>query len=168
MRVDPYQYQQSQMLWKSRCNWDSIFNVVPEFKKWCYEPIAWHQNWVRSRPTIFLPKWNGNLWKTEFFTPWPPARKRRDASGWVQQVKLLVRMGQQIPCWQKMAAGPFWPCFAYPKLGDAGRTRVDSKNRAVLWKASWPQNLPERIFLFRTSSQEDLAPKSKLRSGGFS
>ena len=36
--------------------------------------------------------------KTKFFTPWPPARKRRDASGWVQQVKLLVRMGQQMPC----------------------------------------------------------------------
>ena len=133
MRVDPYQYQQSQMLWKSRCNWDSIFNVVPEFKKWCYEPIAWHQNWVRSRPTIFLPKWKGNLWKTKFFTPWPPARKRRDASGWVQQVKLLVRMGQQMPCWQKVAAGPFWPCFAYPKLGDAGRTQVASKIRRC-WK----------------------------------
>ena len=35
-------------------------------------------------------------------------------------------------CWQSVAAGPFWPCFACPKLGDAGRTRVASKNRAVL------------------------------------
>ena len=39
-------------------------------------------------------------------------------------------------CWQSVAAGPFWPCFACLKLGDAGRTRVASKIRAVLEKAS--------------------------------
>ena len=37
--------------------------------------------------------------------------------------------GQQMPCWQKVAAGPFWPCFACLKLGDTDRTRVASKNR---------------------------------------
>ena len=42
-------------------------------------------------------------------------------------------------CWQSVAAGPFWPCFACPKLGDAGRTRVASKNRAVLRKTFRPQ-----------------------------
>merc|ERR1711963_646375 len=31
------------------------------------------------------------------------------------------------------------PCFACPKLGDAGRTRVASKNRAVLRKTLRPQ-----------------------------
>ena len=38
-----------------------------------------------------------------------------------------------------MAAGPFCPCFACPKLGDAGKTRVASKNRAVSPKTFWPQ-----------------------------
>ena len=42
-------------------------------------------------------------------------------------------------CWQSVAAGPFWPCFACPKLGDAGRTRVASKNRAVFPKTFRPQ-----------------------------
>ena len=44
-----------------------------------------------------------------------------------------------MPRWQKVAAGPFWPCFAYPKLGYAGRTQVASKNGAMLRKASRPQ-----------------------------
>ena len=33
----------------------------------------------------------------------------------------------------------FWPCFACPKLGDAGKTRVASKNREVLQKAKRSQ-----------------------------
>ena len=60
-------------------------------------------------------------------------------SGWVQQVKWCLHTGEQMPCWQTVAAGPFWPCFASPKLGDAGRTRVASKNRAVLRKAGQSQ-----------------------------
>ena len=42
-------------------------------------------------------------------------------------------------CWQSVAAGPFWPCFACPKLGDAGEMRVASKNRAVLQSQIRPQ-----------------------------
>ena len=37
---------------------------------------------------------------------------------------------------KKSGCGPFWPCFACTKLGDAGRMQVASKNRAVLQKAS--------------------------------
>ena len=62
-----------------------------------------------------------------------------EISGWVQRLKWCSHIGQQMPCWQKVAAGPFWPCFACPKLGDAGRTRVASKNRAVLRKTFRPQ-----------------------------
>ena len=51
----------------------------------------------------------------------------------------VIGNSSQMPCWQTVAAGSFWPCFACPKLGDAGRTRVASKNRAVLEKASRPQ-----------------------------
>ena len=77
--------------------------------------------------------------KPNFFTLRPPARKRREISGWVPRVKWCSHIGQQMPCWQTVAAGSFWPCFACPKLGDAGKTRVASKNRAVLRKASRPQ-----------------------------
>ena len=77
--------------------------------------------------------------KRKFFTLRPPARKRREISGWVQRVKWCLHTGQQMPCWQKVAAGPFWPCFACPKLGDAGRTRVASKNRRCYEKAGRSQ-----------------------------
>ena len=77
--------------------------------------------------------------KRNFFSLRPPARKRREISGWVQWVKWCPHIGQQMHCWQSVAAGPFWPCFACPKLGDAGRTRVASKNRAVLRKTFRPQ-----------------------------
>ena len=79
------------------------------------------------------------FWKSlnsKFFTLRPLPWKRREISGWVQWVKWCSHIGQQMHCWQTVAAGPFWPCFACPKLGDAGRTRVASKNRAVLEKIS--------------------------------
>ena len=88
--------------------------------------------------------------KRKFFSLRPPARNRREISGWVQWVKWCPHIGQQMHCWQSVAAGPFWPCFACPKLGDAGRTRVASKNR-------------EYFFIYiKKSSQEDFALKSNL------
>ena len=86
--------------------------------------------------------------KRKFFTLRPPARKRREISGWVQWVKWCPHIGQQMHCWQSVAAGPFWPCFACPKLGDAGKTRVASKNRAVFPKTFRPQfsRLNQRYF----------------------
>ena len=71
------------------------------------------------------------LEKRKFFTLRPPPRKRREISGWVRWVKWCSHIGQEMHCWQTVAAGPFWLCFACPKLGDAGKTRVASKNRAV-------------------------------------
>ena len=73
--------------------------------------------------------------KRKFFSLRPPARKGREISGWVQWVKWCPHIGQQMHCWQTVAAGPFWPCFACPKLGDAGKMRVASKNREVFQKA---------------------------------
>ena len=55
--------------------------------------------------------------KRNFFTLWPPARKRREISGWVQWVKWSLHIEQQMPCWQKVTAGPFWPCFAGAGVG---------------------------------------------------
>ena len=40
-------------------------------------------------------------------------------------------IGDQMPIGQKVADGPFSPCFSSPKLRNAPRTRVTSKNRAV-------------------------------------
>ena len=77
--------------------------------------------------------------KRKFFSLRPPARKRREISGWVQWVKWCPHIGQQMHCWQTVAAGSFWPCFACPKLGDAGKTRVASKNREVFQKLGRPQ-----------------------------
>ena len=36
--------------------------------------------------------------KRKFFTLRPPARKQREISGWVQQVKWCLHIGQQMPC----------------------------------------------------------------------
>ena len=66
--------------------------------------------------------------KQKFFSLRPPARQRREISGWVQWVKWCPHIGQQMHCWQSVAAGSFLPCFACPKLGDAAKTRVASKN----------------------------------------
>ena len=77
--------------------------------------------------------------KQKFFSLRPQAQKRKEISGWVQWVKWCPHIGQQMHCWQTVAAGPFWPCFACPKLGDAGKMRVASKNRAVLPKTFRPQ-----------------------------
>ena len=83
--------------------------------------------------------------KQKFFSLRPPTRKRREISGWVQWVKWCLHIGQQMPCWQKVAAGPFWPCFACPKLGDAGVMKklsyeklpffcvIPSLNHHMLW-----------------------------------
>ena len=62
--------------------------------------------------------------KRKIFSLRPPARKGREILGWVQWVKWCPHIGQQMHCWQTVAAGSFWPCFACPKLGYAGRTRV--------------------------------------------
>ena len=63
-------------------------------------------------------------------------------------MKWCLHIGQQMPCWQKVAGGPFWPCFACLKLGDAGRTPA-KKGRC--WKKP-----PGCIFDFRAkSSWED-------------
>ena len=109
--------------------------------------------------------------KQKFFTVWPPAQKQRNISGWVQRVKWCLHTGQQMPCWQKVAAGTFWSCFACPKLGDADRTRVASKNKGQLWAAiTWPcrlstplchtcsepsehEELPSTTFLHHTYSK---------------
>ena len=69
----------------------------------------------------------------------PTSQKRREISGWVQRVKWCLHIGQQMPCWQKVAEGLFWPCFACPKLGDAGRTHVDSLSRSVDRIDGFPQ-----------------------------
>ena len=39
--------------------------------------------------------------------------ERYQDSGWVQWVKWCPYIGQQMHCWQSVAAGPFWPCFAW-------------------------------------------------------
>ena len=110
----------------------------------------WHQNWVRSRLTKKIACGHANSWKKrKFFSLRPPSRKGREISGWVQWVKWCPHIGQQIHCWQSVAARPFWLCFACPKLGDAGRTRVASKNRAVM------ENLGGRNFDFRAKSSRE-------------
>ena len=74
----------------------------------------------------------------EIYTLRPPARKRRDILWWAIKGEKAVIHGEQTPFRRKVAAGPFWPRFLGLKLGDAGRTRVASKNRPNnLGKHSW-------------------------------
>ena len=88
---------------------------------WC----IFDQNWAKTRPLHF------QIFQILNATDRPI----------VQWVKWCSHIGQQMHCWQTVAAGPFWPCFACPKLGDAGKLRVASKNRAVLQKAGRSQFL---------------------------
>ena len=72
------------------------------------------------------------------------------------------------------ASGPFRPCFTCPKLGDAGRTQVTSKTRAVFpelashnfhlrGKFSWE----DFLYTFQTFSQEEFALISQLWPANF-
>ena len=105
-----------------------------------YVEGQWHQNWVCSRPTKKSSVQQRKFVKNWFFLLFGlqlenEERYRDGSNGWND----AYINGQQMPCWQKVAAGPFWPCFACPKLGDAGRTRVASKNRVRFrsWKSAF-------------------------------
>ena len=127
------------------CSWEEIYNL---FMLGTTPTGGGGQNWIfEIMRTKGLHKWyeisviGQNFYpiltstqireKVNFFTLRPPAQKRREISGWVRRMKWCLHTGQQMSCWQQVAAGPFWPCFACPKLGDAGKTRVASKNREV-------------------------------------
>ena len=99
----------------------------------------WDQNWVRSRPAKKVACGNANLWKTGFFySSASSSRTKRD-------IKIGPTGEMIVTYWAtnalltKSDCGEFGPCFACPKLGDAGRTWVASKNREVLEKISRPQ-----------------------------
>ena len=100
--------------------------VIPTLQS-CH--CSCHMPWYKKQVSVL--HWTIIIAHNFNCTQFHPARKGRDISGWVQQVKWCSHIGQQMPCWQTVAAGPFWPCFACPKLGDAGKTRVASKNKAV-------------------------------------
>ena len=106
-----------------------------------------HMPWYKKQVSVL--HWTIIIAHNFNCTQFHPARKGRDISGWVQRVKWCSHIGQQMPCWQTVAAGPFWPCFACPKLGDAGKTRVASKNRAVFQKLGRPQFWLQSQILLR-------------------
>ena len=61
----------------------------------------------------------------KFFTHWPPARKRREILWWaIKGEKSVIHRGTNA----LSAKSAFWPCFACPKLGDAGRRPVAQQN----------------------------------------
>ena len=56
--------------------------------------------------------------KRKFFSLRPPARKRKEISGWVRWLKLCPHIGQQMHCRQTVAAGSFCVLPARsPKIG---------------------------------------------------
>ena len=98
---------------------------------------------------VALKTEQANLWKMEMFYS--------SASG--SKTKRNIVMGNKrwkgqytegTPFGRKVAAGPFWPCFACPKLGYAGRTQVAKMGWCNEELASHnfdlKQNPPERIF----------------------
>ena len=98
---------------------------------------------------VALKTEKANLWIMEMFYS--------SASG--SKTKRNIVMGNKrwkgqytegTPFGRKVAAGPFWPCFACPKLGYAGRTQVAKMGWCNEELASHnfdlKQNPPERIF----------------------
>ena len=87
---------------------------------------------------FFLSKRHENSWKREIFCK--SLRTRKFSMGkffGASTHGILTHSGFRKCIW-KVGTTNFWPCFACPKLGDAGKTRVASKNRAVFRKTFRP------------------------------
>ena len=88
---------------------------------------------------FFLPRGHENSWKREIFCK--SLRTRKFSMGkffGASTHGILTHSGFRKCIW-KVGTTNFWPCFACPKLGDAGEMRVASKNRAVFPKTFRPQ-----------------------------
>ena len=79
---------------------------------------------------------DGISWKREIFCKSLRTRKFSMGKFFGASTHGIVTHSGFIKCIWKVGTTNFWPCFACLKLGDAGRTRVASKIRAVLEKAS--------------------------------
>ena len=88
---------------------------------------------------FFLPKRHENSWKREIFCKSLRTRKFSMGKFFGASTHGIVTHSGFRKCIWKVGTTNFWPCFACPKLGDAGRTRVASKNRAVFRKTLQPQ-----------------------------
>ena len=85
---------------------------------------------TKLRPQQVDKKW------IKLFTVRVATWKGREILWWVKKGEM---MGIKGFFWQKVADGPFWPCFSSPRLGYAARTQFASKIRAVLRKTFQPQ-----------------------------
>ena len=81
---------------------------------------------------FFLPKRHENSWKREIFCKSLRTRKFSMGKFFGASTHGIVTHSGFRKCIWKVGTTNFWPCFACPKLGDAGEMRVASKNRAVL------------------------------------
>ena len=88
---------------------------------------------------FFLPRGHENSWKREIFCKSLRTRKFSMGKFFGASTHGIVTHSGFRKCIWKVGTTNFWPCFACPKLGDAGRTRVASKNRAVFRKTLRPQ-----------------------------
>ena len=88
---------------------------------------------------FFLSKRHENSWKREIFCKSLRTRKFSMGKFFGASTHGIVTHSGFRKCIWKVGTTNFWPCFACPKLGDAGRTRVASKNRAVFPKTFRPQ-----------------------------
>ena len=88
---------------------------------------------------FFLPKRHENSWKREIFCKSLRTRKFSMGKFFGASTHGIVTHSGFRKCIWKVGTTNFWPCFACPKLGDAGEMRVASKNRVVLRKTFRPQ-----------------------------
>ena len=88
---------------------------------------------------FFLSKRHENSWKREIFCKSLRTRKFSMGKFFGASTHGIVTHSGFRKCIWKVGTTNFWPCFACPKLGDAGEMRVASKNRAVLESQIRPQ-----------------------------
>ena len=86
---------------------------------------------------FFLPKRHENSWKREIFCKSLRTRKFSMGKFFGASTHGIVTHSGFRKCIWKVGTTNFWPCFACPKLGDAGEMRVASKNRAAGLHKLW-------------------------------
>ena len=83
----------------------------------CYWEGRWHQNWVRSRLTNFLPKWNGNSWKTEIFYSSASSSKTKRDIGMGPTGEMLLTYRATNALLTNSGCGAVLTVFCLPEVG---------------------------------------------------
>ena len=114
-------------MWTSRDDMEALTSWI--FNSWRDRNRSKLTNFSMSRPVVFVLLFEFRNFK--LFPSLPEISKQlcryisKKKFGRVRSLTGLAWTGLWFLLkWRKVAAGPFWPCFACPKLRDVGRTPV--------------------------------------------